>query len=180
IVHLAKQEDKDYLVNKLQCVILFPNDGIQVTCTEQLEVTSYIVLDENQTVSSIDAIARRWIDLFPSTHRPQFQTLSIQFPNIIKVTSFSIEELQAVTKFRVFQIEDQVARIHTHVDCSYLEELPRSQPKLDENRIFCFIATQLNMSDRARIDKDLCQEQANTLFQQIQSLPLPLKQLKSQ
>ncbi|CAF1394255.1 unnamed protein product, partial [Didymodactylos carnosus] len=59
IVHLAKQEDKDYLVNKLQCVILFPNDGIEVTCTEQLEVTSYIALDENQTVSSIDTIARR-------------------------------------------------------------------------------------------------------------------------
>ncbi|CAF1365670.1 unnamed protein product [Didymodactylos carnosus] len=108
------------------------------------------------------------------------QTLSIQFPNIIKVTSFSIEELQAVAKFRVFEVEDQVAYIHTHVDCSYLEELPRSQPKLDENRIFCFIATQLNMSDRARTDKDLSQEQANTLFQQIQSLSLPMKKLKSQ
>ncbi len=180
IVHLAEQEDKDYLVNNLQCVVLFPNNGIKVTFIEKLEVISYIVLDKNEAVSSIDTIARRWIELFPSNDRPQFETLSIKFPNIIKVTSFSLEELQAVAKFRVFQVDDQIARIYTHVDCSYLEELPRLQPKLDDDRIFCFIATQLHMSDRARTDKALCQEQANNLFQEIKSLPSSIRELKSQ
>ncbi len=179
IVHLAKQADKNHLVNKLQCIVIYPNDGIKVTCSEKLEVTSYIVLNKNQQLLSIDTIARRWIELFPSPHRPKFETLSIQFPHIIKVTSFSIEELQASAKFRVFQVEDQIAHIYTHVDCSYLEELPRSQPKLDENRIFCFIATQLDMSDGTRQNREICDEQANILFQQMQSLPLPMKELKS-
>ncbi len=180
IVHLSKQKDKDYLVNTLQCILLFPNDGIKVTCTEKLEVTSYIVFDKNAALPNNDITAQRWTGLFPSSHRPQFQTLSIQFPNIIKVTSFSIEELQAVAKSQVMKVEDQIAHIFTHVDCCYLEELPQSKPTLDENLIFCFIATQLNMNDRARTDKDLCKKQANDLFQQIQSLPLPMKELKSQ
>jgi uncharacterized protein (TIGR02452 family) len=180
IVHLIKQRDKDYLVNTLQCFLLFPNDSIKVTCVEKMKVISYIVFDKKQAVPSINAITQRWTDLFPSTYHPQFQTLSIQFPNIIKVISFSIEELQAVTKAEVMKVEDQVATILTHVDCSYIEDLPHSQLELDENRIFCFIATQLNMTDRARQNKEMCEEQANTLFQQMQSLPLSMKQLKSQ
>jgi len=178
-IYLAKHEDKDHLIDKLQCIVLYPNNGIKITCIEKLEVTSYVVFDKNQKVLSIEKIAERWIDLFPSSHRPQFQTLSIQFPNIIKVTSFSIEELRAVAKFRVFEVEDHIAYIYTHVDCSYLEELPRSQPKLNENRLFCFIVTQLNMSDSARQNKNMCEEQANILFQQMQTLPLPMKELKS-
>ncbi|CAF3408594.1 unnamed protein product [Rotaria sp. Silwood2] len=180
VINLVKQEDKDYLVNNLQRIVLYPNDNITVTCTEQLEVTSYILLDKNTTVPTIDAIARRWSDLSSSTDRPKFKNLSAQFPNIIQVTSFSIEAIQAITKFGVFQIEGQIAKVYTHVDCSYLEELPHLQPKLDENRIFCFIATQLNMNERARMDKDLCQKQANDLLQQIQSLHQPMKELKSQ
>ncbi|CAF3066365.1 unnamed protein product [Rotaria sp. Silwood2] len=180
VINLVKQEDKDYLVNNLQRIVLYPNDNITVTCTEQLEVTSYILLDKNTTVPTIDAIARRWSDLSSSTDRPKFKNLSAQFPNIIQVTSFSIEAIQAITKFGVFQIEGQIAKVYTHVDCSYLEELPHLQPKLDENRIFCFIATQLNMNERARMDKDLCQKQAYDLLQQIQSLHQPMKELKSQ
>jgi uncharacterized protein (TIGR02452 family) len=179
IVHLIKQKDKDYLVNTLQSFVLFPNDNNKVTWTEQLEVTVYLVFKKDATLPSNDTITRRWKELFSSTRHPLFQTLSIQFPNIIKVTLFSIEELQTVAKLQVFAVEDQIAHFYTHVDCSYLEDLPRSQPKLDENRIFCFIATQLNMTDRVRADKDSTQEQANILFQQIQSLPLPMKELKS-
>ncbi|CAF1394272.1 unnamed protein product [Didymodactylos carnosus] len=56
---------------------------------------------------------------------------------------------------------------------------------LDHNqnsmRIEYFVLLQHNLTcPIVYIDKDLCQEQANTLFQQIQSLPLPLKQLKLQ
>jgi hypothetical protein len=178
IVHLHQQKDKDYLVDKLQCFLLYPNDDIKITCTRELEITSYVVLEKKQTLPNIDTIARRWIELFPSPYRSQFQTLSIQFPNIIKVTSFSIEELQSVAKFGVFEIEGQIAHIYTHIDCSYLEELPTSQPKIDENRLFCFIATQLNMSGRTRTDKDMCQVQADNLFQQIQALPQAMKELK--
>ncbi|CAF1191569.1 unnamed protein product [Adineta steineri] len=180
IVHLENNKEKDYLVNNLQRLILFLNDNITVTCAEQFEVTCYIVLEIRKPLPSIDKISERWITLFPSPHRPQFQTLSIQFPNIIQVISFSIEELQSVAKFKVFSIEDHIAHIYTHVDCSYLEELPRTQPKLDDNRLFCYIASQLNMSDRARTDKDMCQEQANTLLQQTQSLPSNIKSLKPQ
>ena len=179
IVHLVQQADKDHLVNKLQCIVIYPNDGIKITCSEKLEVISYIVLEKNQQVPSVDIIARRWTDLFPSPQHPQFQTLSIQFPNIIKVTSFSIDELQASAKHKVFVVEGQIAHIHTHVDCSYLEELPRTQPKLDENRIFCFIASQLNMSDGTRQNKEICDEEANTLFQEIQSPSQLMKELKS-
>ncbi|CAF4033755.1 unnamed protein product [Rotaria sp. Silwood1] len=178
VIHLHNHKNKTFLVDVLKSISLFPNDHINVTCADKLEVTSYIVLDQNPTPPNINIVAQQWIDLYPSPHRPQFQTLSIQFPNIIKVTSFSIEELQAVTKYRVFQVEDQLAHIYTNVDCSYLEELPYLQPKLDNNRLFCFIATQLKMSDRAYADKDTCQQQADTLFQQIQSLPPAMKELK--
>ncbi len=34
IVHLPKQKDKDYLINKLQCILLFSNDSIKVTFSE--------------------------------------------------------------------------------------------------------------------------------------------------
>ncbi|CAF1357620.1 unnamed protein product [Adineta steineri] len=180
IVHLKNNKEKDYLVNNLQRFILFPNDNITVTCAEQLEVTCYIVLEIRKPLPSIDKISERWITLFPSLRRPEFQTLSIQFPNIIQVISFSIEELQSVAKVQVFSIEDQIAHIYTHVACSYLEELPRTQPKLDNNRLFCYIASQLNMSDRARTNNGMCQEQANTILQQIQSLPPNIKNLKSQ
>ena len=143
-----------------------------------MEVIAYIVLVKSERVPSIDIITQRWLELFPSTNRPQFETLSIQFPNIIKVTLSSIEELQMIDKFKVFHFENQIARIYTHVDCSFLEELPCSQPKLDENYIFCFIATQINMNNREHMNKDVCQQQAHTLFQKIQSLPSDMNELK--
>lgn len=179
IIHLLNQKDQTYLANTLQSFILFPNDNIKVTFTEQLEVITYLVFDTKSPVPSNDLIMKQWNDVFVSNHQPIFQILSIQFPNIIQVKIHSIEVLQAVAKHKVFAVEEQIARFYTHVDCSYLEELPHSQPKLDENRIFCFIATQIAMSDRERMDKNLCMERANNLSQEMQSLPIPLKQLKS-
>ena len=178
-VHLTRQADKDYLINSLQSFVLFPQDNIKVICKEHIEVTVYLVFDKGNTTPSIQAITQRWNELFSPTQHPKFQILSIQFPNIMKMMLFSIEEVQSVSKFRVFEVDDQIARFYIHVDCSYLEELPRSQPKLDDNRLFCFIATQISMSDRMRTDKNTCQEQADNLFRQLSSLPSQMKEIKS-
>lgn len=178
-VCLTRKADKDYLINSLQSFVLFPQDNIKVMCKEHIEVTVYLVFDKGSTPPGIQTITQRWNELFASTQHPKFQILSIQFPNIMKLILFSIEEVQNVSKLRVFEVDDQIARFHIHVDCSYLEELPRSQPKLDDNRLFCYIATQISMFDRMRTDKNTCQEQADYLFRQLSSLPPQIKELKS-
>ncbi|CAF3934269.1 unnamed protein product [Rotaria sordida] len=127
-----------------------------------------------------NTIAQRWMEVFQSNCSPNFEVLSMQFSNIIKVTIFSIKEAQAALQQRIISINDEfIGKIFLRADCSYLEEIPRSKPKITSERLFCYIVTQLEMSDRLRTDRNYCQEKADALFQQLSSLPPEMKRLKS-
>ncbi|CAF1175849.1 unnamed protein product [Didymodactylos carnosus] len=183
IVQLNNDEDKETLLNDIRSIVLLNNQGT-ITFVETIQLTSYVVVDiENiRNLPSAEELSHRWCQVFGGGGTSTFQPLSVYFPNIIKVTSYSTEELQAAINNSVFTISNgQIAHVYVNRDCSYLEDIHNSSENIDTDLLFCYIITQLDMTEQERMNKDMCQEKAEQLYKTIKekTLSSSMKQLKS-
>ncbi|CAF1336232.1 unnamed protein product [Didymodactylos carnosus] len=144
-----QNHDKINLLTKIQNILLnFTIKTVTLTFVEELELISYMVLDhiDKQKLPSNEEIKQKWINTFPADKSPIFQTISIQFPNIIEMTSYSIGELMKFINNDVFLVNEQIARVFIRGNCYYVEDLPQSIQNSD--LLFCYIATQLDMCEQ--------------------------------
>ncbi|CAF1487247.1 unnamed protein product [Adineta ricciae] len=172
------EKDKSYLVDKLQSIVIHPEYKLEINFAEDLEIICYLIFDKPMQLTN-KTIVQRWMNVFGSESSPKCEILSIQFSNIIKITMFSIQEVQSALEHRIISINDEIGRIVLQADCCYLEDIPRSNPKITSEQLFCYIITQLKMNDRLRTDRNYCQEKADELYRQYSSLSSEIKTFKS-
>ncbi|CAF0871018.1 unnamed protein product [Didymodactylos carnosus] len=185
-IHLKNGQDKHNLLNKIRTTHLCSGEATTIVrFVNEIELSSYLVLDnQQQQLPTTTEISRRWVEVLNNQNnkQPIFQILSKQFPNIIRVTSYSIEELLIAMNIGVFQIQGQIATIYANCNCSYFEDLKAQN--INSDMLFCCIATQLNMSEQERMQNATeCKQKASDLYIMLQeqrsSIDTNLKQLKS-
>ena len=128
IVHVDTQEEKDSLVNNIEKMIIDASNDITVSFTDQLELTSYVVIQakDDKDLPSIEDLSRRWAELHPDHPPPEFEKLSAQFPNIFRVVMHSLDELLACMSTTAFKMGDHIATVFFRGNCCFLEDLPRT------------------------------------------------------
>ena len=93
MVYLASETDKNYLVKNLRSTILDPQTNTIIQFVKKLELSSYLVLDQNmKIVITPDEVACRWQQLCKLSHLPTCELVTVQFPNIFKIVSRSLDE----------------------------------------------------------------------------------------
>jgi uncharacterized protein (TIGR02452 family) len=127
IVDLANENDKNYLVKSLRSTLLDSQTNTIIQFVEELEFISYLVLDQNiKTVITSDEVARRWQELCKSSQLPICEVIAVQFPNIFKIVSRSLDELLAIQNINLFTIKNQFTKIYLNANCSFFEDLPQN------------------------------------------------------
>jgi uncharacterized protein (TIGR02452 family) len=124
---VANAKDKNYLIKSLRSIILDPQTNTIIQFVEQLELISYLVLDQNmKTVITSDEVAHRWQQLSKSLQLPLCEIVAVQFPNVFKIVSRSLDELLAIQNVDLFTIKNQFTQIYLNGDCSFFEDLPHN------------------------------------------------------
>ena len=128
IVYVRTREEKDNLVNNIEKMIIDAANDITVSFTEQLELTSYVVVQakDDKNLPSTKDLSRRWKDLHPHHSPPEFERLSAQFPNIFRVVMHSLDELLKCVSTTEFKMGDHFATVFLCADHCFLEDLPRT------------------------------------------------------
>ncbi|CAF2803550.1 unnamed protein product, partial [Rotaria sp. Silwood2] len=128
IVYLPNDEDKNYLINIVECIVIEASKNITVSFVDELELISYIVVDgeDMENLPSGDEICRRWVHLCKMQSQPQCKPLSFQFPNIFRIVMHSLRELLTATSIKEFSINGHIATVYFRADCSFFEDLPRT------------------------------------------------------
>ncbi|CAF4465918.1 unnamed protein product, partial [Didymodactylos carnosus] len=146
----------------------------QCQCISEIGVVSYIVFDttkhdQDEDLPTLDEISQYWPQLLKSERPPQCEIVSVDFPNIIKVISYSIDDLLLAANFGIFSIKDLQGKIYARVDCSFLENLPiksvPSQFQKIDLLLYSFIVKQLDMSPQdVQTHGQQCQKEAEHLY----------------
>ncbi|CAF2763646.1 unnamed protein product [Rotaria sp. Silwood2] len=131
IILVAQVQDKKYLVKEVGTITLHTDGSDKISFVPTLELISYIVLDGKQDkggthLLTTEEISRRWSELYKGERLPHCDQLNIQFPNIYRVISVSLDQLLKIKQNPDFAIGDQFARVYICADCSFLEDLPRA------------------------------------------------------
>jgi hypothetical protein len=93
-----------------------------------------------KAVIASDEVARRWQQLCKVSHLPICELVAVQFPNIFKIVSRSLDELLAVQNIDLLAIKDQFTQIYLNADCSFFEDLP---PNITTSQIRVAISAQI-------------------------------------
>ncbi|CAF2666541.1 unnamed protein product [Rotaria sp. Silwood2] len=131
VMHVSNQI-KDHLINHVVKLFLHPKKGDNtISFVDALELVSYIVInmekEENDLVlPTPEEITRRWMELHKGGKPLACDQLNIQFPNIYRLVSASLDELLSNNHHQDFKIKSQIGQIYFCADCSFLEDVPRS------------------------------------------------------
>jgi uncharacterized protein (TIGR02452 family) len=131
ILYLLNEKNKNTLLNHIQSVVLDVNTATIITFVEQLEFTSYLVLDTTDsgstaTLPTEDEIIRRWTQVCKLSKLPPCEQISVHFSNIYKIVFRSFNELVLASQIENFTINSYFAVIYLRADCSFLEDLPKN------------------------------------------------------
>jgi uncharacterized protein (TIGR02452 family) len=141
IIHVASEEDKNYLVKNIQSTILDPQTNTIIKFVEELQLISYLVFDQTmKTIVTSNDIIYRWQQICKSSQLSTCEVVAAQFPNIFKIVSRSLDELLAIENVNLFTIKDQSARIYLNADCSFFEDLP---PNITTSQVTVAINAQI-------------------------------------
>ena len=124
-------------------ISLNPKDkNLSISLTDTLELTSYIAFDmakakNNTDLPQPEQIINRWVELFQG-ERPYFcEPVNIQFPNLYRIMSTSLNGLLNAMNNPKFSIEDQDCEIFLSSYCSYFEDLPKPTTEDDLQEALC-------------------------------------------
>ncbi|CAF1025353.1 unnamed protein product [Rotaria sordida] len=128
IVYLYNDEDKNNLINIIGKIIVELSNNTTVSFVDELELISYIVIDgkDMKDLPSVDEICRRWVHLYKMQSQPRCELLSVQFPNIFRIVTHSLNELLTAMSIREFSINNRFATVYFRADCAFFEDLPRT------------------------------------------------------
>ena len=140
LIRLMNEADKMRLVNSVQSMVLDVKRNTNISFVDELDLDSYIVLDRNiSTIPSPDEVARRYMQVYKTPEPPSCQSISIQFPNIFRVSLNSFDELVQPANQPDFKISNAFATVYLYADCSFFEDLPSNT---NEDKISSAVATQ--------------------------------------
>lgn len=128
-VYLQNNNEKDHLIHVLKSIVLeFEKEDIIIKFTSDLELISYVVIESvnEEILPSPNEIARRWVRIYKSTRPPLCEQDFIQFPNIFRVVSDSLDELIQAMAMNQFSIDGHNATVYFRADRTFLEDLPRN------------------------------------------------------
>jgi hypothetical protein len=132
VMYVSNDEIKEHLINDIEDLTLYlKEEKNTISFVERLELVSYIVLDISRektdpVLPTADEISRRWVDLYKGEKPLDCSQLNIQFPNIYRLVSTSLDQLVSNFDHQDFKIKTYFAHIYFCADCSFLEDLPRS------------------------------------------------------
>ncbi|CAF2098037.1 unnamed protein product [Rotaria magnacalcarata] len=131
IILVAKGQDKEHLVQNVGSITLHTDGRDKILFVATLELVSYIVLEVKQykgddPLPTGKEVSRRWSELCKDERVCRCDQLNIQFPNIYRVTSGSLDQLLNIRQKPDFAISGQFAHVYICADCSFLEDLPRA------------------------------------------------------
>jgi hypothetical protein len=118
IIFLHTEEDKDNVINVIGKILIDKSSDTIVSFVNELELISYVVI-ETKSLNNIplsDDVCRRWIQLYKSSSPPKCEQLSIQFPNIFRITTYSLDELMKALPIKEFSIDNQFATVYFRAD----------------------------------------------------------------
>ncbi|CAF2927847.1 unnamed protein product, partial [Rotaria sp. Silwood2] len=128
MVHLQNCKERDHLVKIIESIILDSGEknNIIIKFVSDLELISYVVIDSTnyRDLPSPKEVAQRCVELYRFSRSILCEQLSIQFPNIFRIVSNSLEELIEAIPRKTFSINGQNATVYFRADCCFLEELP--------------------------------------------------------
>ncbi|CAF5066931.1 unnamed protein product, partial [Rotaria magnacalcarata] len=77
---------------------------------------------------------------YKTTEPPPCKPISIQFPNIFRISLPTLDELAQAASAPDFKIENVFATIYPRSDCSFFEDLP---PNTNTEKLSSVIAAQI-------------------------------------
>ncbi|CAF3772805.1 unnamed protein product [Rotaria sp. Silwood1] len=117
-------------------------ESVVISFKDTIEFVSYIVFDrtnENKDINfpKSDEVVRRWIDSYNGETPLDCDQLNIQYPNIYRIVSKSLNELLRVASKPELVIKNQRTRVYPCADCSYFEDLPTSTTENQLRELIC-------------------------------------------
>ncbi|CAF1459194.1 unnamed protein product [Adineta steineri] len=117
-------------------------ESVVFSFKDTIEFVSYVVFDrtnENKDIKfpKSDEVVRRWIDNYNGETPLGCDQLNIQYPNIYRIVSKSLNELLRVASKPELVIKNQRARVYPCADCSYFEDLPTSTTENQLRELIC-------------------------------------------
>ncbi|CAF1095844.1 unnamed protein product [Rotaria sordida] len=147
IIHVLNDEIKDHFVKNIGQMVLDPTKGkMLVSFVSELELVSYIVIDVTKkakdfTLPTSEEISCRWMELYKGEKPLNCNQLDVQFPNIYRIVTKSLDELLLIMHNQEFSIKKNFAKIYFCADCNFLEDLPRL---ITEDKLRTAISTTLD------------------------------------
>ncbi|UJR07462.1 hypothetical protein I4U23_011751 [Adineta vaga] len=144
VVELIKKEDQIYLLSAGQSMIFDKERGVTISFVDALDFDSYIVLDQGMTkIPSGKEISRRYMQEYKIPDEYICEPISIQFPNIFRISLTNLDELIAAADMPDFKIGNTFAHVYPHADCSFFEDLPSNT---NNDKVMNAVAVQLGES----------------------------------
>ncbi|CAF3338093.1 unnamed protein product [Rotaria socialis] len=141
VIRLINEENKVFLVSKLETIVLYPKTNTIINFIGEIELDSYVVVDRKiSKVPSADDVARRYMQSYKTREPPPCKSISIQFPNIFRISLPTLDELAQVASAPDFKIENVFATVYPRSDCSFFEDLP---PNTNAEKLSSVIAAQI-------------------------------------
>ncbi|CAF4515491.1 unnamed protein product [Rotaria sp. Silwood2] len=142
VIRLMNENDKKHLVSTVRSIVLDVEHNTNISFVDELDLTSYIVLDQNiSKIHAAEEVARRYMQVYKTSDLRSCQQISVQFPNIFSFSLDTFDELVKGVKNTDFKIESTFATIYLRADCIYFEDLP---PNTNDDKILLAIATQID------------------------------------
>ncbi|CAF0883349.1 unnamed protein product, partial [Didymodactylos carnosus] len=179
-VELKNTADKKKLID-IKTVILAHGPPAQTArFVDEIQLLVYLVIEQKSCsqleAPSLNEIRHKWNELYHDEESsrdnstqllPQLEILTNQFPNIIKAVCLPVSEIVKATEAQVFRLKNgQIVNISVNQCLSYLEDIPSN---VDEDLLFCCIATQLNLSEVERIqNSNGCKQKADEAYKALQ------------
>ena len=135
VMYVADDETKQHLIEDVAALAWDPKDTkTSISFVEKVDLVSYIVVDmpTEKAISALptaDEISRRWTEINKGHIPRACEQLNIQFPNIYRLVSTSLDQLINSLDHPDLKVKNQFAQIYFCADCSFFEDLPRSITK---------------------------------------------------
>ncbi len=92
-IYLDTEEDKHNLVTVIEKIIIETSNNTTVSFVDELDLISYVVIntEDMKNLPSTKDIRRKWVQLCQVSAEPECEQLSVQFPNIFRIVTHSLD-----------------------------------------------------------------------------------------
>ena len=142
MIDVRTKHEHDHLIEKVRSIVFDPQKDLIVHFVGDFQSDSYLVLPENQKEKiSTDDLLDRWRTVSNVSTLLSCNMISIDYPNIFKLTFPNFSEFLRTLHSDSFTFKNQIVRIYHRTSASFFDDLP---PNITQNDIVTAIHTQLN------------------------------------